>query len=154
MCCGFVGLATWDDRPVPQVDIERLISRVVGEVFGDTVEVSYTPHPKYADDWRALVVSKIDPTKTIEIRATHEWFTAHIPALNVGTIVFEYDEDEAEKAAALRELSLVARAYLRGDGKVEFKRSRFGRRTRASVTIHLDDKHWVLGKGTSSISSS
>lgn len=140
---------------MPPIDIERLLRRVVGEVFGDSVEVTYTAHLKYAHDWRASLVSKSDRSKTVEIRATYEWFTAHIPELDVGTIVFEYDEDEDEdeKHTALRELSQAMRAYLRGDGKIDFHRGLFSRRARASMTIRVDDTEWVLGKRSSSISS-
>lgn len=135
------------------IDIEYMLRRVVDDVFSEAAEVAYSPHPKYPQDHRALVTSAGDEPKRVEIRATYEWFTADIPALGVGTIVFEYDDDENEKGAALRELALVMRAYLRNEERVGFKRSLFGLRERPFVTINSDGKQWVLSRRTSSTST-
>lgn len=133
------------------IDVERLFKRVVDQVFSDAAAVEYAPHPKYSHDWRASVISSGVCSREIEIRATYEWFSAHIPAHGVGTIVFEHDDDEAEKEAALRELALVMLAYLQGSGSVGIRRGLFGVRKRPFVTIDSDGKRWVLGRHTSSI---
>jgi hypothetical protein len=41
---------------------------------------------------------------------------AHVPELNVQTILFDEDDVEAEKEAEFRRLCFVMRAYLQGEG--------------------------------------
>jgi hypothetical protein len=129
------------------IDIERLFKGVVGQVFGNTANVEFFSDPKYAHDWWASVSPEGDGSREIRIRATYEWFSAQIPAHDVGTIVFEYDDDESAKEQALRELALVMLAYMQGDGSVGFERTRIRRRRRPFVAIDRDGKRWVLGPG-------
>ena len=136
------------------IDIERLLKEVVREVFGDASGAEFSRHPKYAYDWRASIISTGDPSREVVIRATYEWFTADIPDLHVGTIVFEYADDKHEKETALRELARAMRTYLEGGGEVGIRRTFFGLRQRPFVMIDSDRKRWVLGRHSSSISSS
>lgn len=134
---------------MPLIDIDRLLKRVVSDVFDSTIEVTYTAHPKYENDWRVALVSTTDRRREIELRATYEWFTAHIEELDVGTIVFAYDDDEKE--SELRDLALMAREYLEGEGYVRVKPRLFGRKGRTSLFIETDDTLWELGRRRSSI---
>jgi hypothetical protein len=136
---------------VTVIDVERLLKRVVNEVFGTSFDVRYAPGSKSTHDWRASVSPATLSSRAVSIRATDEWFGVHLEPFDVGHVEFEYDDDEGTKEAALRELALVARAFLEGEGRVEKRPARFGRRERATVAVQLDGTKWVLGRRVSSV---
>jgi hypothetical protein len=68
--------------------------------------------------------------------------------LDVSATLLEYD-DESYMQAILRELALVADAYLRGEGLVQQKRGIL--RTRPALKIIVNGNEWILGRRTSSI---
>jgi hypothetical protein len=76
---------------------------------------------------------------------------ALVPALNVQTILFDEDDEEAEKEAELRRLCLVMRAYLQGEGHVEQRRRLFRRGTIPSLYIEVDSLEWRLGRHLSAV---
>ena len=63
--------------------------------------------------------------------------------LGVSATLFDYGDDESEKEAILRELALVARAYLDGAGRVYKKR---GLRSHPVLTITVNGREWKLGR--------
>jgi len=132
------------------VDIERMLRRVVGEVFGENVEVTYSQEPKSPQVHQARVTSVSGQTGPVTLRASYEWFEALIFDLDVSTMLYDYDDNEDEKEAALRELALVMRAYMCGEGHVEYKRSLLRRRERPVFTVVVNNREWKLGRYVSS----
>jgi hypothetical protein len=68
-------------------------------------------------------------------------FDLWIPDLRVGVSLFEYD-DPAYMELILRELALVAAAYLRGEGAVDHRRGLFG--PTPMLRIVVGGREWVL----------
>ncbi|KRC65988.1 hypothetical protein ASE12_15225 [Aeromicrobium sp. Root236] len=136
-------------------DIEGMLHRVVSDVFGASVEVDYSDHPKAVGHiFRARLTSSEDSTRTAGLRASHEWSDAVIfdldTGVNVSATLFEYDDD-ASKEDNLRALALVLRAYLRGEGRVEHRPSMFRRRPRPRYVVTIDGREWRLGKSSSRV---
>lgn len=75
-------------------------------------------------------------------------FDITILDLGVSAALFEYD-DEAYMEAILRELALVADAYLSGEGRIGQKRGML--RTQPVMTITVNGDEWTLGRRTSQI---
>lgn len=123
------------------IDIEALLRRVVAEVFDADVEVTYSPAPKDPHTHRVELTSG-DGRRHAGMTASYEWFDAFIFDLGVSTILLDYDDEEADKEAVLRELALVVRAYLRGEGRVEHKRGLF--RSHAVLKVVVDGQEWEL----------
>lgn len=126
------------------VDIERVLRRVVDDVFGDAVAVEFRPHLKDPYDVRAIATGP--DARVAVVRATYEWFTVHLPAYGVGTIDFAYDEDEHEKEMVLRGMALLAREYLQGRWHLVHKPSMIRRRPRPFVVIESERRRWELGR--------
>ncbi len=122
------------------IDIGTLLRRVVDEVFDADVDATYST------DRHLHRVQLTDPsgTRRAGLRASYEWLDATIFDLGVSTTLFEYDDEEEAKEAVLRELALVLRAYLRGEGRVEHKRGLF--RSHSVLRIVVDNREWVLGR--------
>lgn len=129
-------------------DVERSLHRVVADAFADDTEIVYDIDPKSPHVYRVRL-SAIDGRRTAGIQASYEWFEARIFDLDVSVTLFDYDDEEKE--AYLRELALVVRAYLRGDGQVEHRRRRFRRRPEPVLVVELNDRVWQLGRRVSLI---
>ncbi|MFL4476708.1 hypothetical protein ACIPUB_00340 [Paeniglutamicibacter sp. ORCA_105] len=71
---------------------------------------------------------------------------AFIPELNVQTSVLDEDDVEQEKEDELRELCLIMRAYLRGEGRIEQRRRLFRRGTVPVLNVEVDGREWRLGR--------
>lgn len=129
------------------VDIQRLLVRVVTDVIGSDAHAAFhalgRPH-----DWRVELRSTHDSQRQADLRATYEWCQVSVPDLGVGVTLFAYDDDEDTKEAPLRELAMVVRAHLRGEGSVEYKRGPLGRRP--VLTVEANDRVWRLGRRVSS----
>lgn len=54
----------------------------------------------------------------------------------------DYDDEEADREAVLRELALVVRAYLRDGGRVELRRGLI--RSHPVLDIDIDGHEWAL----------
>ncbi|MBD8063425.1 hypothetical protein [Oceanitalea stevensii] len=135
------------------VDIRAVLHRVVDEVFDDSVFVHEYDDHDAPDAYRVRVTSRAVPY--IQERdgclvASYEWFQAHIPDLDVGNIRFNYDDDEREKEADLRDLALLVRAYLRGAGEVTYRPSLIRRRPIPTLTVEASGVRWRLGRRVSS----
>jgi hypothetical protein len=128
------------------IDMEALLRRVVGEVFDADVKATYSTEPKAAHLHRVRLT---DPTGTRHagLRASYEWCDAIIFDLGVSTGLFDYDDEEADKAAMLCALALVVHAYLQGEGRVEHRRGLL--RSRTVFTVLIDDREWELGRRSS-----
>lgn len=123
------------------IDIEELLRRVVAEVFDADVAVVYSSSPKDAHTHRVEFTSA-DGRRHAGMTASYEWFDAYVLDIGVSTFLTDYDDDEADKEAALRELALVVRAYLLGAGRVESRRGLI--RSHAVLKIDVDGHEWEL----------
>lgn len=132
------------------IDIKALLHRVVDEVFNETFAVVQATPETQPGLHSVRVIGRFGNDRTARIRASYEWVTVFIPELDVGTILFAYDDVEDEKEAELRKLCLVVCAYLQGKGHIE-KQWRLFRRGEVSVLkIEVDGYEWRLGPSTSS----
>jgi hypothetical protein len=75
-------------------------------------------------------------------------FDIAILDLDVSATLSEYD-DENDMKAIVRELSLVADAYLRGEGRIERQRGMCRTRPVLRITVHGNE--WILGRRTSHV---
>ena len=69
--------------------------------------------------------------------------------LGVAATIFDEDDEEPDKEAALRALARVASAYLDGAGEIAQKRGLFG--YRPVLRIVVDGQEWELGRSTSKV---
>ncbi len=130
-------------------NVERMLRRVVLDVFDDRVEVAWDKQPGAPYIHRASLSAKHGAARrAVGLSAASEWVDITILDLDVSATLFEYD-DESYMEAILRELALVADAYLRGEGLVEQKRGIF--RSRPVLRIIVNGNEWILGRRTSSI---
>lgn len=131
-------------------DTEGMLRRVSLAVFGDGIDVAFETEPNAPHISRArLGAGSGADRRTAGIRAASTgFFEIAIFDLGVSATLFEYD-DESYMEALLRELALVADAYLRGTGHIEEKRGLF--RTRPVLMITVNGKEWVLGRRTSRV---
>jgi hypothetical protein len=140
---------SWETVTVT-IDIKAMLHRVVDDVFDETfaiVEVVTDAEPRLHS---VHVSSRSSNDRTARIEASYEWASVFVPELDVGAILFEYDDVEEEKEAELLKLCLVTRAYLQGQGHIE-KRRRLFRRSESSVLrIEVDGYNWRLDRSTSS----
>jgi hypothetical protein len=127
------------------VDLERMLARVVAEVFDDTFDTTYTRDSEH--DPQVTLRSPNGGARSAGLRATHEWFEITVPDLGVGATLTDYDSDESQKEAILRELALVARGYLSAEGRVEHRRGLL--RKHPVLTITVNDREWKLGRRSS-----
>lgn len=123
------------------IDIERLLHRVVRDVFGETTDVTYRRESRH---WHHATLAADHGTqrRSARLRAGYYVFLFEVPGLGVSTFRVEEDEDEGAKMAALREVAFVARAYLNGEGHVEQRRGLI--RTRPVLKLTVDGCDWEL----------
>lgn len=133
------------------IDMGALLDRVVADVFEDQYLVESQARDEYP--WRhAYLVSKTDgQTRSFRVRATYEWCDVWIPELDVGTIMFDYDDDESEKERMLRWLCAGLRHYLDGEGKVTHRKTLIRRKQENVLRLDVDGDEWVLGRHFSSL---
>ena len=124
------------------IDVEALLRRVVADIFDADVDATYSTVPKAPQVHRVRLTAD-GGKRQAGLRASYEKFDADIFDLGVSTGLFEYDDEENEKEAALRALALVVRAYLRGEGRVEQRRGLI--RSHRVLKITVDNREWVLG---------
>ncbi len=130
-------------------NVERMLRQVVLDVFDDRVEVVWDRQPGAPYVHRArLSAEHAAGRRAVGLSAASEWVDITILDLDVSATLFEYD-DESYMEAILRELALVAAAYLRGEGLVEQKRGIL--RTRPILKIIVNGNEWILGRRMSSI---
>jgi hypothetical protein len=125
------------------IDVQALLRRVVTEVFDADVTTTYSTHPKNPHMQRARL-STADGQRHAGLEASYEWFEATIFDLGVSTFLLDYDDEEEDKAAVLRALARVVRAYLDGEGRVERRRGLV--RSHTVLKIVVDDREWELGR--------
>lgn len=132
------------------IDIGAMLDRVVSEVFGDSYQSELIPNDK--DPWihMYLISSLGENQRSVRIRATYEWFEAVVPDLDVGSMLFEYDDVESEKAKELTRLCDAMKHYLDGEGQVTQRKTLIRRRLENVLTLNVDGREWVLGRHHSS----
>jgi hypothetical protein len=128
------------------IELDRMLQRVVAEVFGSDVDVTYSADPKSPKVQR-VELAAAGSGRRVGLRASYWWFDVTMLDLGVSATVFDEDDEEPHKEAALRALALVARAYLDGAGEVIQKRGIFG--SRPLLRIVVDDQEWELGRTVS-----
>lgn len=131
-------------------DVESMLRRVVLNVFDEDVEVAWDTEPRAAHvSGVTLSAARAEDRRTVRLRAASTgMFDITIPDLGVSAALFEYD-DEAYMEAILRELALVADAYLSGEGRIGQKRGML--RTQPVMTITVNGDEWTLGRRMSQI---
>ena len=127
------------------IDVETLLRRVVDEVFDADVDATYSTEPTDPHMYRGRLISA-DGQRHAGLRASYEWFDADIFDLGVSTFLVDYNDEEADKEAVLRDLALVIRAYLRGEGRVERRRGLVC--SHSVLRIVVDGQEWVLRPGS------
>lgn len=133
------------------IDLESLLTRVVGEVFDESVSVVLEDASAKRPQTYVAHVHSAEHGRRAYLCATHEWFELRIVDLDATVEVFDYDDDEADKYDALRELGLVAHAYLSGEGRIESRPRLFRRGTNRSITLDVNGRQWKLGRHWSSV---
>jgi hypothetical protein len=131
-----------------EIDVDRLLRRVVADVMDDDVKTVYSVDPKRPHTYLVDLGAQ-DGRRQVRLRATYEWFEITILDLGATATLFEYDEDEADKERVLRELALVAQAYLRGEGTVDYKRGLF--RSRPVLKVTVNGRDWKLSRRISQV---
>lgn len=138
----------WDTILVT-IDIGKMHDRVVAEVFGEEFIVEEANSSKDPWIYAARVKSRNELGRSAIIRATYEWMDIHIPELDVGAITFACEDVEQEKVDELTRLCLVARAYLRGEGRIGQQKRFFRRDAIPVLNIEVDGLEWSLGRNFS-----
>ena len=123
------------------IDVEALLRRVVAEVFDADVDATYSTESTDPHMHRVRLTSA-DGQRHAGLRASYESFDAEIFDLGVSTYPLDYDDEEEDKEAVLRDLALVVRAYLRGEGHVEHRHGLI--RSHSALKIVVDGQGWVL----------
>lgn len=139
------GTAIWQAADVT-IELDRMLQKVVADVFGSDVDVTYSADPKSPSVHRAELAAG-DSGRRVGLRASYLWFDVTMLDLGVSATVFDEDDEGPDKEAALRALALVARAYLDGAGELTQKRGIF--RSRPVLRIVVDDQEWELGRTVS-----
>ena len=129
-------------------DVEHTLRRVVHDVFDDDVEVAWDTGPRGPHIHRVTLSAERGAVRrTVRLRAAGTGLLdISIPDLGVSVALFEYD-DERYMETILREMALVADAYLSGEGRVKQKRGVL--RKRPVMTITVNGNEWTLGRRTS-----
>ncbi|MGD6980669.1 MULTISPECIES: hypothetical protein [Citricoccus] len=134
------------------IDIQAVLHRVVVEVFGET-EVEWEDDEREAPHVHCVRLrargSGDGQERNAALCASYEWFEAHLLDFEVGTISFDYDDDEAEKEVEIGDLARIIRAYLQGEGQVTYRPTLFRRRLLPTLTIDMDGTRWHFRGRTS-----
>jgi hypothetical protein len=128
------------------IDLNAMLHRVAAEVFDRDFAVEDATSRDDPSRPAVLVASRLAQDRTAIIRASNVWMDAFIPELNVQTSVVDEDDVEQAKEDELRELCLVMRAYLRGEGRIEQRRRLFRRGTVPVLNVEVDGREWRLGR--------
>lgn len=91
------------------IELDRMLQRVVGEVFGPHVDVTYSADAKSPHVHRAELAAR-GSGRRVGLRASYGWFDITMLDLGFSATLFDEDDEERDKEAALRALALVARA--------------------------------------------
>jgi hypothetical protein len=135
------------------IDIREVLHRVVDSVFDDSTFVRDDDDSEAPHVYRVRLSSRAafnGQRRHASLVASYEWFQVHIPDLDVGTIRFNYDDDEAEKVAEVRDLAHLVLAYLQGEGEVTYRPSLVRRRPIPTLTVETNGMRWRLGRSTNS----
>lgn len=138
------------ETSVVESDTEGMLRRVALDVFDEDIDVAFETEPKAPHISRArLGAGSGADRRTAGLRAASTgFFEITIFDLDVSATLFEYD-DESYMEALLRELALVADAYLRGAGQIQQKRGLF--RTTPVLIITVNGNEWELGRRTGKV---
>ena len=127
------------------IDIEALLRRVVAEVFDADVATAWSPEK--APHVHRVRLTDLGGTRHAGLRASYEWFDVTVFDLGVAATLYDYDHELEDKEVALRELALVGRAYLRGEGRIELRRGLI--RSHPVLTVTAGGREWELGRRSS-----
>ncbi len=137
------------ETPAVTQHLERMLRHVVRDTFDEDVEAVW--HTDGARNVSRVTLSAEHGAgrRTVEISAsTTGLFQIDIRDLDVGAILIE-DDDDSYMESIVRELALVARAYLSGEGRVRQRRGML--RTRSVMAITVNGNEWTLGRSTCSV---
>jgi hypothetical protein len=125
------------------VDVQALLRTVVSEVFDADVTATYSTRSKYPHVHR-VELTTADGQRHAGLEASCEWSQVTIFDLGVSTFLLDHDDEDEARAGVLRALALVARAYLRGEGRIERRRGLL--RSRPVFSVVIDNREWELGR--------
>lgn len=114
-------------------------------MFDEQYEATYSTEPK--SEWVSRVTlstSHGGQRREAGLRVSVYWLDATIVDVGVSAVTIIEDLDEAEKEEALRDLALVVRGYLRGEGRLEHRRRLS--RTQPVLTVSVDGRQWQLSR--------
>jgi hypothetical protein len=131
------------------IDPGQLLRRVVDDVFDEGVDVVYSTDPKSPTVHRVMLSDQRGGQRQAGLQASYWWFDVTIFDLGVSATLFDEDDEESKKEAALRELALLARVYLRGEGHVELRRGLI--RSHPVLRILVNGREWELGRRVSTV---
>ncbi len=122
-----------------------MLRHVVDDVFAENGEA------EWRDDVATRGVVQVTLRRTLPtgrrvvgITASHTGaFELYVVDIAGWACLFEYDDPQYMEAI-LRQLALVAEAYLSGGGHVEEKRGIFMTRSTLRITVHGNE--WTLGR--------
>lgn len=133
------------------IDVESLLARVVGEVFDENVLVELEDVSARRPQTYVAHLHSVVHDRRAALYATYEWFELRITDLDASVTLFDYDHDAAEKYDLLRELGLVAQAYLDGAGQIDSRPRFLHRGTSRRLTLEVNGREWQLGRHRSSV---
>jgi hypothetical protein len=127
-----------------------MLRRVALDVFDEDINITFEAQPDAPHISRVrLGAGSGADRRTAGLRAASTgFFEVTIFDLGVSAALYEYD-DAIYMETLLRELALVADAYLRGAGRIEQKRGLF--RTTPVLICTVNGKEWALGRRTSRV---
>ena len=131
------------------IDVAALLRLVVADAARTDVVATVAPDGPEGRYWSATLSANTGSMRTAVLLASYHWFEVRLPEHGVGAIVFDEDDEEAPKEAALRAVAAVARAWLDGEGTVVRAPRRFRRGERVRVVVRTTDGEWLLGRRSS-----
>ncbi|WP_157519125.1 hypothetical protein [Modestobacter sp. Leaf380] len=124
------------------IDIGAVLRQVVDEVFGPEVLRDHREPDRHTHQ---VVLTSADGARHAGLQVSDEVVEVWVfDDLDASAMSFEYDDVEAHKADAVRQMARAARAHLDGAFTIRHRRSLLRRRLRPVVEVHADGRVWTL----------
>lgn len=130
-------------------DVEGMLRRVVRDVFAEDTEDAWDIDARRPHVRVTLRAQRGSEWRTVDLSASGSGLLdITIPDLGISAALFEYD-DPGYMESILRELALVADAYLSGEDRIDEERGMLRRRPVMRIAVNGND--WSLGRRTSTV---
>lgn len=136
------------------VDVERMLRRVVTDVFGRKIDVEFSTDAGKYPLHRARITSTDGRPTDVELGIGSTRISAWISELDVGHVDIEEDDDEGELESSLRTGAKILHAFTHGEGRVEYRPTLFRRQPRPVFIVDVDGLEYQLGRRTARIGPS